>query len=133
MTTASEFVRAFVERFPVLQPDYEDHLEAMGELLPHVIFGIGEGFTDRIVEAYLREEGGDLDWRGVLDFLDDCFDRGDRGVDEVLVTDFLLRLPWRAQPGYGLIDQLPERLRARFDLVRPAPQITRSPPSGPMR
>ena len=54
MTTASEFVQAFVERFPVLQPDYEDHLEAMGELLPHVIFGIGEGFTDRIVEAYLR-------------------------------------------------------------------------------
>jgi hypothetical protein len=118
--TANEFVRAFVARFPVLQPAYEDHLENMGELLPHVIFGIGEGFTDRIVDAYLQGQADALDWRSALEFLEEHFAQGDREVDEVVVTDFLLKLPWRTQPGYALIDQLPERLRARFHLVRPA-------------
>ncbi|MFI7548039.1 hypothetical protein, partial [Actinoplanes sp. NPDC049599] len=48
------------------------------------------------------------------------FDRGDRDVDEVLVTSFLDMLPWPNQPGHGLADQLPDRLRTRFDLLRPA-------------
>lgn len=118
MTTATEFVQAFVDRFPVLRPDYDDHVEDMGELLPHVIFGIGEGFTDRIVDAYLRDDDP-LDWRSVLEFFEEYFDRGDRGIDEVLVTSFLDMLPWPTQPGHGLVDHLPERLHTRFDLLRP--------------
>jgi hypothetical protein len=119
VTTATEFVQAFVDRFPVFRPDYDDHLEYMGELLPHVIFGIGEGFTDRIVGAYLRKDDS-VNWESMLEFFDEYFDRGDRDVDEVLVTSFLDMLPWPSQPGHGLVDQLPERLRTRFDLLRPA-------------
>ncbi|MEV0569991.1 hypothetical protein [Dactylosporangium sp. NPDC050588] len=119
MTTATEFIQALVNRFPALRPDYDDHVEDMGELLPHVIFGIGEGFTDRIVNAYLQEDDT-LGWRSVLDFFDEYFDRGDRDVDEVLVTSFLDMLPWPNQPGHGLVDQLPRRLRTRFNLLRPA-------------
>ncbi|GLY02948.1 MULTISPECIES: hypothetical protein [Actinoplanes] len=124
MTTETEFVQAFVDRFPVLRPDYDDHVEDMGELLPHVIFGVGEGFTDRIVDAYLGDDDP-LDWRSVLMFFEEHFDRGDRGIDEVLVTSFLDRLPWSNQPGYDLVDQLPEQLRTRFDLLRPTAGATR--------
>ncbi|MET8150857.1 hypothetical protein ACIBSW_18995 [Actinoplanes sp. NPDC049668] len=116
--TAIEFVQALVDRFPVLRPDLEAHMVNWG-LSPHVWFGVGEGFTDRIVEAYLRDGEDDLDWRGVLDYFDERFDRGDREVDEVLLGEFLYRLPWPGQPGYGLTGRLPERLRARFDLMRP--------------
>jgi hypothetical protein len=118
--TSDEFVRALVAQFPALRLYYEEHLQEMGELLPHVFFGIGEGLTDRVVDAYLRDEIDALDWRGVLDFLDEHFDRGDRQVDEVLVTDFLLAMPGPNQAGHALIDELPERLRTRFMLVRPS-------------
>ncbi|WP_238015929.1 hypothetical protein KZZ52_10435 [Dactylosporangium sp. AC04546] len=120
MTTANEFVEAFVARFPALRPSYEEHLRDNGELLPHVIFGIGEGFTDRIVEAYVNGESDALDWRGALAFLDAHFDRGDRRIDEVLVTDFLDALPGPHHPGHGLVEELPHRLRTRFDLIRPS-------------
>ncbi|MFY1686733.1 DUF7674 family protein [Plantactinospora sp. WMMB782] len=120
VTSAEQFVRDLVARFPALRPGYEEHLRDNGELLPHVFFGIGEGFTDRVVDAYTRDGAADtLDWRSVLTFLDAYFDRGDRAVDEVVVTSFLDALPWPEQPGYGLVDELPERLRARFHLIRP--------------
>jgi hypothetical protein len=119
VTTAAEFVQAFVDRFPVLRPDYDVHLEDMGELLPHVIFGIGAGFTDRIEDAYLGKDDS-LDWRSVLEFFDKYVDRGDRDIDEVLATSFLDILPGPDRSGHGLMDQLPERLRTRFDLLRPA-------------
>ena len=104
----------------MIQPYYEEHLRDMGELLPHVFFGIGEGFTDRLVVAFLRDDLDGLDWHSALEFLDANFDRGDRGIDEVLVTDFLLALPGPERPGHALVDELPERLRAQFDLVRPS-------------
>ncbi|MEN3611365.1 hypothetical protein AAH979_17620 [Plantactinospora sp. ZYX-F-223] len=120
MASAEEFIRALVARFPALRPSYEEHLQDYGELLPHVVFGIGEGFTDRVVEAYMRDGADDaLDWRSVLEFLDSYFDRGDREVDEVVVTDFLDALPGPKQRGYGLVEELPERLHLRFEQVRP--------------
>ena len=119
MTTAQEFVKAFVARFPVLRPSYEEHLRDNGELLPHVVFGIGEGFTDQIVDAYRRHGANALDWRSALEFLEAHFDRGDREVDEVVVTNFLDSLPGPKQPGHALVEELPERLRGRFDLIRP--------------
>jgi hypothetical protein len=61
VTTAREFVEAFVGRFPTLRPLHEEHLRDNGELLPHAIFGIGEGFTDRIVDAYQRHGADALD------------------------------------------------------------------------
>jgi hypothetical protein len=67
-TAEEEFVGAFVVRFPVLRPLYEEHRKDMGELLPHVIFGIGGGFTDRIVDAYTREPADVLDWRSAIEF-----------------------------------------------------------------
>lgn len=106
-------------RFPVLRPSYEEHLRDNGELLPHVIFGIGEGFTDRILDAYQQHGADPLDWRRVLEFLEAYFDRGDREVDEVVVTNFLDLLPWPKQPGHALVEELPERLRRRFNLIRP--------------
>jgi hypothetical protein len=97
-----------------------EHLRDNGELLPHVIFSIGGGLTDRIVDAYTHRDSAEaLDWRGVLEFLEAHFDRGERDIDEVLATSFLDGLPGPTQPGHGLVDELPERLRARFTLIRP--------------
>lgn len=84
-----------------------------------MIFGIGGGFTDRLVAAYLNGEADALDWRGALDFLDTYFDRGDRCIDAVVVTDFLGALPGLRHPGHGFVEELPHRLRTRFDLIRP--------------
>ncbi|MFG2039100.1 hypothetical protein [Dactylosporangium sp. NPDC048998] len=120
MTTADELVQALVARFPVLRPAYEEHLRDAGELLPHVIFGIGEGFTDRVVDAYMQRDPADaLDWLAVLEFLEAHFDQGDRDVDELLVTSFLDALPGPTRPGHGLVDELPNRLHTRFNLIRP--------------
>jgi hypothetical protein len=119
MTTAQEFVDALVARFPVLQQSYVEHLRDNGELLPHVIFGNGEGFTDRIVDAYKRHGADPLDWRSVLEFLEAHFDQGHQEVDEVVVTNFLDSLPRPNEPGHAIIEELPGRLRKRFDLIRP--------------
>jgi hypothetical protein len=120
VSAVEEFIEALVTRFPAFRPWYEEHLRDLGELLPHVVFGIGAGLTDQIVDAYRRGEDAALDWRGVLEFLDAHFDCGDQRIDEVLVTDFLLGLPGPGRPGHELIGELPERLRRRFDLIRPS-------------
>jgi hypothetical protein len=119
VTTAKEFVEAFVARFPVLRPSYEEHLRYNGELLPHIVFGIGGGFTDQIVDAYQQQGASPLDWRRVLEFLEAHFDQGDREVDAVVETDFLEVLPWPKQSGYALVEELPERLRRGFNRIRP--------------
>ncbi|MCD5317201.1 hypothetical protein [Kineosporia babensis] len=111
------FVLAFVERFPEFRLDYEVHLDNEGGLLGHLFFGAGEGITDRIVEAYL---GDGPNWRQQLEFLDEHVDRWGEEVLTVIGTSFLWRLPFPGQPGYRLAGQLPVRLRALFDQVRPA-------------
>ena len=88
-------------------------------MLPHVIFGIGEGITDRVVDAYVRDGSDELDWRAALRFLDAQLDRGDRDVDVVIGTDFLWALPGPTQSGYGIVAELPENLRKMFDQIRP--------------
>lgn len=119
MNTAVQLVEALVERFPVLRPLYEEHVSDNGEVLPYVIFGIGNGITDRVVDAYLRDGSDELDWRAVLRFLDAQIGRGDRDVDDVIGTDFLWGLPGPTRPGYGIVEELPENLRKMFDGVRP--------------
>jgi hypothetical protein len=119
VSVSVRFVESLVERFPVLRPVYEEHIADMGEVLPHVFFGIGGGITDQVVGSYLRRDPDGLDWRAVLAFLDARLGRGEKEVDAVIGTDFLLSLPGPGHLGYGLIRELPPRLRLMFDGLRP--------------
>ena len=113
-----EFLDELTKRFPQLAEDYEIHVENNGIPLPLVFF---DDVTLAVVAAY---EGTDLDyaesdWRGFLDFLDSAYPTAQLDVKEVIVTSFLLQLPWPEQPGYGIVDHLGPVLTQKFREVRP--------------
>ena len=113
-----EFTRRLVEAFPALEEDYEIHVENNAIPLPHVFFADA---TRAVVAAYAGTDPdyAELDWRGFLDFLDSRYPGAQAGVKEVIVTSFLLQLPWPAQPGYGIVDHLGPALVQKFREVRP--------------
>jgi hypothetical protein len=138
-----EFLGRLVERFPELGKDYAVHVEGNGGALPHVFIG---RVTQAVVAAYCcdaegagpggsgaggsgasasgaEEHGaGDyaaLDWRGVLGFLEETFPAAPLPVRELIMTRFLMELPWPREPGYGLIGCLGPVLAWRFVQARP--------------
>lgn len=123
VSDAVDFLDRLVERFPELAEDYEDRVENNGGALPHVFFG---DVTDAVVAAYCHDaEGGKeteyarLDWRGLLGFFEETYPAAPLRVKEVIVTSFLLDLPWPKQPGYGLAGCLGPVLAGKFAEVRP--------------
>ncbi|WP_027342833.1 DUF7674 family protein [Hamadaea tsunoensis] len=114
------FMQQLVAAFPELQDLYEAEVENNGEVLAHVIFGIGGGITDEVVSAYIEDSPEGLDWRRFLAFLDKHVGQGDKEVNVVIGTSFLWRLPWPTEPGYGLVDELPPRLHEMWSRIRPS-------------
>lgn len=113
-----EFPAELTKRFPQLAEDYEVHVENNGGPLPHVFFG---DVTEALVDAYkgTNPEYAELDWQSLLDFLDRLYPTAQLGVKEVIVTSFLLDLPWPAQSGYGIVGHLGPVLTEKFREVRP--------------
>jgi hypothetical protein len=73
-----------------------------------------------VVGAYLGErEYQDLDWAAVLDDLDEEYATGGPEARSVLVTSFVLDLPFGHEPGYGLVAHLGPRLAQAFAKHRP--------------
>lgn len=148
MTDSIDFLGRLVERFPELGKDYAAHVEDNGGALPHVFFGrvteavvaayccdaggaktgehsAGEHSVgkDSAVERSAGEPGvgGDaaLDWRGVLGFFEETYPVAPLPVKELIVTRFLMDLPWPREPGYELADCLGPVLAWKFVQVRP--------------
>jgi hypothetical protein len=115
-----EFVQRLVEAFPALEEDYEIHVfNNAGETLPYVF--VSMELMDAVVGAFTgEEEYRELDWAAVLDYLDKQLAEADREVREVIVTSFVLDLPFPGQPGYGLVDHLGPHLAQSFAANRPA-------------
>jgi hypothetical protein len=114
-----DFLLQLVERFPQLAEDYEIHVENNGGPLPHLFFW---DVTQAIVDAYTNNgvEYADLDWRGLLDFLEEVYPTAHLDVQKVIVTSFLMNLPWPGEPGYGLVELLGPALAKMFVQVRPS-------------
>jgi hypothetical protein len=124
VSDAADFLERLVQRFPQLGEDLEVHVENNGGALPHVFFGLD--VTPAVVEAYRcdtegREAGeyAELDWRGLLGFFEEVYPAAPLPVKEVIVTSFLMDLPWPHEPGYGLVGCLGPVLAWKFVQVRP--------------
>lgn len=94
MTTSTQaLVTQLVQGFPELRSLFDDHLEANGELLPHVFFG---DLTPWLVNSYLASPnaGPGATWRRVLDQLEHAYEIGDTDVKELLYVSFLEILPY---------------------------------------
>ena len=118
MSADVAFLDEIAKRFPQLAEDYEIHVENNGIPLPHVFFA---DVTRAVLAAY---EGTDpdyaeLDWQGFLKFLDSLYPTAPIDVKDVIVTSFLLQLPWPTQPGYAVVDHLGPVLTQKFREVRP--------------
>jgi hypothetical protein len=119
MTADVDFIEDVVQRFPQLAGDYDAHVGNNGGPLPHVFFW---DVTQAVVHARngTNPEYADLDWRGLLSHLEEVHPRAPIEVKEVIVTSFLLNLPWPQEPGSGIAAELGPVLSEKFKEVRPA-------------
>ncbi|MFF6773620.1 hypothetical protein ACFY8W_08650 [Streptomyces sp. NPDC012637] len=111
-----QLVSDLVARVPEFRPAFDAHVFRQGDVLPHVFFW---DVVQGTVRAFLGEEGCAVDWRRTLDFLEEQCNRGEVGVDEVIVTSFLGDLPHPHEPGYAIVRQLGPVMAARFLRLRP--------------
>jgi len=95
---------------------YEAHLENNHGLLSHILMG---ELLSELEDSHRGVAGADLDVTAFLRSLERHYRPEIPDERGVVVTSFLLDLPWPGQPGYDIVDRLGERLRAEFDRVRP--------------
>jgi hypothetical protein len=97
--------------FPQLLRLREEHLEAFGELLPHVLFG---ELTAWLVDEYAAapQAGPEAAWRRILADLERAYEAGDVDTRELLYVSFLENLPYPQEPGAGITGHLGPHLAA---------------------
>lgn len=119
VTADVDFLHDLVERFSQLSGDYEAHVENNGGPQPHVFFW---DVTMAVMHACNGTDAyyADLDWRGLIQYLEEIFPMAPLEVKKVIVTSFLYNLPWPAQPGYAFVTELGPVLAEEFRQVRPA-------------
>ncbi|WP_406169965.1 hypothetical protein OIE52_37410 [Streptomyces canus] len=118
MDSGEQLVIDLVGHVPELEDLYETHVfNENGEVLPHVFFW---DVTQEVMDSFLAPHGGTLDWRKVLDFLEDRMKSGVPEVDEIIVTSFLNYLPYPRSPGHEITKSLGPVMSQRFTRIRPA-------------
>lgn len=119
MTSGADFLQDLVGRFPQLEEDYECHVENNGGPLPHVFFW---EVTQAVMHAYSGTDAdyAEFDWRGLIEYLEETYPTAPLEVKEVIVTSFLLNLPWPGEPGYAIVAELGPTLAEKFRQVRAA-------------
>ncbi|MEU8953529.1 hypothetical protein AB0C93_04410 [Streptomyces sp. NPDC048518] len=110
-----QLVRDLVAAVPGFEELFDAHVFNEDGVLPHVFFW---DVVEETVASFLGR--GETDWRDTLRFLEDELRLDAPQVNEVVVTSFLLGLPWPDQPGYGLVDHLGRAMKARFAAIRPS-------------
>jgi len=102
-------VGALLNRFDVLRPLLEEHLEDQdGEVLPHLLMADIERWAE--VEIAKRgHEARDL-VQGVLDFLEEAYATQGSEVEELIAVSFLEHLPRPGAPGSQLRAMVGPRL-----------------------
>ncbi len=115
MTTSTHtLVDRLVGTYPELQTLEREHLDAFGEMFPHVFFG---ALTAWLADAYLADPnaGPEATWRQILADLEREYETGDTNVKELLYVSFLENLPYPGQKGAQIAEHLGPRLTT--DLV----------------
>lgn len=110
------FLEELVAAVPGFGELHEIHIENHGEPLPHVFFGLD--VTPAVVDSFLGEDPQAPDWRAVPAFLERQLGRRLPGVTEVIVTSFLYQLPYRNEPGHGVVEHFGPLLSARYRELR---------------
>ncbi|GAB3170655.1 hypothetical protein GCM10027059_37410 [Myceligenerans halotolerans] len=121
MDSTDRFARELAGRFPWFEDPLEPYLDDGDVGYAYVFLAVE--VTPEIVAAYRAERAGassiELDWRAVLNFIDTCLMGDDPDVVNVIKASFVLQLPNPGDLAYGIVDELPARLRATFSSVRP--------------
>jgi hypothetical protein len=110
-------VDRLVNAHPELQRLRREHLDAFGEIFPHVFFG---ALTAWLVDAYRADPsaGPQATWRRILADLEGEYETEDTDVKELLAVSFLENLPYPNQDGAGITEHLGPRLRAELAALR---------------
>jgi hypothetical protein len=116
------FALDLVERFPALGERIDYYYDGPDDFLAHVFFGVE--VVRAVVAAYVadgsdRSTGAQLDWRGVLGFLDRRLRPGDDAVRTLIGTSFLFQLPMPGQEGHGIVGEFDGELARLFEAARP--------------
>jgi hypothetical protein len=77
VSASVQLVEDLAGRFPELQDAYESHVFNEGGVLPHVYFW---DVTQEVIRAFISGGCEALDWKGVLDFLEERMETGDQEV-----------------------------------------------------
>ncbi|WP_326728879.1 hypothetical protein OG478_22145 [Streptomyces phaeochromogenes] len=106
------FLEELVAAVPEFGELYEIHVENNGEPLPHVFFGLD--VTPAVVDSYLGKDPEGPDWRATLEFLEEQSELQVPAITEVIVTSFFDNLPFRGEPGHGIVEHLGPVMAAAF-------------------
>jgi len=92
---------------------YEEHLrDNYREVLPHVLFG---EFAQAAVASYLT--GGES-WKSALEIIESAYGDSDDYTNGVISASFLGSLPFRDEPGAGIVDVLGPKICHQLTLIR---------------
>lgn len=121
-TSGERLALDLVESFPDLGKNLDFYYDTAEEFLAHVFFAVE--VTRRVVAVYVADHGDGadgerLDWRAVLDFLNERLRSGDEAAKTVIGTSFLYQLPWPEQEGHGIVEELDDELARLFEVARP--------------
>jgi len=113
------FVRSLVSRFPSLSGVLEEHVKDNDEILPHVFFGDLTRFTLSLLSTAIG--GGGLpprrELRGILDYLEETYSKGDAELQELIAASFLENLPGPREDGSQIRGMLGPNLRKQLQVI----------------
>jgi hypothetical protein len=110
-------VARLVNAYPELRPLLAAHLDAYGELFPHVFFG---ELTRWLVDAYRADPnaGPGATWLRLVADLEQTYETGDRDIRELLYVSFLENLPYPDEEGASIAGRLGPQLAADLANLR---------------
>lgn len=131
------FIRDLAKQFSALEPLLLDHIEANGEVLPHVFFysvalyavGLLKPSTDATVfalsdkqldafQALIRKSprGRLNELTDLLRHLEDAYASGDDEIQNLIAVSFIENLPHRSERGAEILDMLGPNMRRQLNI-----------------
>jgi hypothetical protein len=111
------FVRVLIRRFPSLHVVFDEHVDSMDELLPHVFFGDLTRYIVSLLEASHRgDKQKTVELRNILDLLEEHYAKN-HDVQELISVSFLENLPRPGDKGSQLRSMLGPRLTSQLQLI----------------
>ncbi len=98
-----DFVEALVNRFPVVQPIYKEHLkDNRGELLPHPFCGDLTRLMVSLYSSGSADSGAPQQLIALLNFLESAFRESDESVKELISVSILENFPSSGEENYDI-------------------------------